>query len=173
MTTLASFFLPSVFLIFAAILFFSKKDMFPLFVSGCRQGARLTYELLPTLILLIVSARMFSASGGMEALCSALSPVFKALGIPPELLPVAIMRPISGSGATAMITELFASCGPDSKAGFAASVLMGSSDTILYTLSVYFSHINAKRTGYALPVSFAVMIFCLVFSCFITEITLN
>ncbi len=173
MTNLASFFLPSVFLCVAAILFFSKKDLFPLFLSGCKEGARLTYELLPTLILLIVSVRMFSASGGMQALCAAISPLCKTLGIPTELLPVAIMRPISGSGATAMITELFATSGPDSRAGAAASVLMGSSDTILYTLSVYFSHIKAKKTGYALPVSFAVMIFCLVFSSFIAKLMLS
>ena len=169
MTNPASFFLPSVFLFVAVILFFSKKDLFPLFISGCKEGAKLTYELLPTLILLIVSVKMFSASGGMQALCTAASPICKAFGIPTELLPVAIMRPISGSGATAMITELFASSGPDSRAGAAASVLMGSSDTILYTLSVYFSHIKAKKTGYALPVSFAVMIFCLVFSCFMAR----
>lgn len=172
MTAIASFFLPSVFLCVAIILFFSKKDLFPLFVSGCKEGAKLSYELLPTLILLIVSARMFSASGGMQALCTILSPFCKMLGIPSELLPVALMRPISGSGATAMITELFSASGPDSEAGTAASVLMGSSDTILYTLSVYFSHIKAKKTGYALPVSFAVMIFCLVFSCFLARIML-
>ncbi|MBE6571487.1 MAG: spore maturation protein [Ruminococcaceae bacterium] len=172
MTYVAAFFLPSVFLCGAVIMFFSKKDTLSLFLSGCREGAKLTYDLLPTLILLIVAVKMFSASGGMAALCHAASPICKALGIPPELLPVATIRPISGSGATAAITELFSVHGPDSAAGIAASVLMGSSDTILYTLSVYFAHIKAKRTGYALPVSFAVMIFCLVFSCFIAKMML-
>jgi spore maturation protein B len=172
MTSVASFFLPAVFLCSAAVMFFSKKDTLSLFLSGCREGAKLTYDLLPTLILLIVAVKMFSASGGMDALCRAASPVCKALGIPPELLPVAAVRPISGSGATAAITELFSLCGPDSSAALSASVFMGSSDTILYTLSVYFSHIKAKRTGYALPVSFVVMIFCLVFSCFIAKLML-
>lgn len=167
MTDIASFMLPAVMVCAGLLFMFSKKDLFPLFVSGCSDGLKTTVSLLPTLIMLIVAVKMFSASGALSALCAALSPLCRMLGVPEELLPVAIMRPVSGSGATAMIKELFDTAGPDGIAGRAASVMMGSSDTILYTLSIYFAHTGTKKTGYALPAAFAVMIFCLAVSCFL------
>ena len=167
MTDIAAFMLPAV-MVAAGLLFaFSKKDLFPLFISGCSDGLKTTASLLPTLIMLIVGVKMFSASGALSALCTVLSPLCRELGIPEELLPVAVMRPISGSGATAMIKELFDTAGPDGVAGRAASVMMGSSDTILYTLSVYFAHTRTKKTGYAMFASFAVMLFCLAVSSFL------
>ena len=86
------------------------------------------------------------------------------------MLPVIFMRPISGSAATAMINELFAEQGPDSFAGRAASVLMGSSDTIIYTLSMYFGAVGIRRTRHALPAAFLTLIFCTLFSVWITGI---
>ena len=169
MTHIAEYALPLFITCAAFLLLFSKKQLFPLFISGCSEGIKTAVGLLPTFVILVVAVRMFCASGALEALCTVLSPICEMLHIPKDLLPVAIMRPVSGSGATAMITELFSVSGPDSAAGKAASVLMGSSDTILYTLSVYFAHTGTKRTGYALPVSFAVMLFCLVLSCFLAE----
>ncbi|MBR5528005.1 MAG: spore maturation protein [Clostridia bacterium] len=169
MGNIASFALPIVFTLLGLIMAFSKKDTVSMFLGGCREGIKTSFGLLPTLIMLIVAVRMFSASGALDALCNASLPLCKLLGIPQEMLPVAIMRPVSGSGAIATIKQLFDTSGPDSSAGRTASVLMGSSDTILYTLSVYFSHVGAKKTGYAFPASFTVMIFCIAASCVITR----
>ena len=108
---------------------------------------------------------MFTASGALNAICSLAEPLCAIVGIPTEMIPVILIRPVSGSGATATVKQLFSVCGPDSTASLAASILMGSSDTIIYTVSMYFSHVNAKKTGFTLPVSFAVMIICTLLSC--------
>ena len=170
MTDIAAYTLPVIITLSGIMLAFSKKDLFSLFLSGCSDGLKTTAGILPTLIMLVVAVKMLSASGALEATCSVLSPLCVKIGIPEEVLPVVLMRPVSGSGATAMIKELFDNSGPDSAAGRIASVLMGSSDTIIYTLSLYFSHVGAKKTGYALPAAFILMIFCLFVSCFICSI---
>lgn len=170
MSYLASFAVPSLLCLIGVVIFFSDKDLFSEFSLGCADGLRTTVSILPTLLLLLVSVRMFTVSGGMHALCCLLSPFCRLVRLPEELLPLILMRPISGSGATALLTELFETSSPDSFAGRYASVLMGSSDTILYTVSVYFSSIREKKTGYTLPVAFAVMLFCLVASFVVTRL---
>lgn len=170
MNLLASFAIPGILLLVSLLIFTSKKELFAEFSAGCSDGMRTTVQILPTLLLLMVAVRMFSASGALAALCHALEPVCRLVGLPSEMLPVVLMRPLSGSGATAMLTQLFSSGSPDSFAGRAASVLMGSSDTILYTVSMYFSHTKTKKTGYALPVSFIVMLFCVALSCAVTRL---
>lgn len=167
---ISAFFLPFLLCVIAAIFFFSKKDLWQIFVRGCKEGAVLTYDLLPTLILLIVGVRMFCASGGMDALCALLKPICAPLNIPKEILPVALMRPISGSGATAVLAELFALHGADSFPALCACIFMGATDTVIYTLSFYFSVTKRKKAGACLPISFLVMIFSLIFSCFIARI---
>ena len=113
---------------------------------------------------------MFAASGALKLLCGFGSYLLRPLGVPASMLPVIFMRPISGSAATAMINELFAEQGPDSFAGRAASVLMGSSDTIIYTLSMYFGAVGIRRTRHALPAAFLTLIFCTLFSVWITGV---
>ena len=166
---ISSLALPALFVVLGAIMAFSKKDTVQMFLAGCREGLKTSFGLLPTLILLMVAVKMFCACGALDAICDAAQPLCSFFGIPEELLPVAIMRPVSGSGATAMIKQLFDTAGADSFAGRATSVLMGSSDTILYTLSVYFSHTGTKKTGFAFPASFAVMIFCIAVSCLVAR----
>ncbi len=162
--------IPLVILAVALILLFSKTDLFSEFLEGCRDGMKVSVDILPSLVLLICAVSMFRASGALEAVCDAFSPALGAFGLPSELVPVIITRPISGSAATAVVKELFEVSGPDSFAGRAASVLMGSSDTIIYTLSMYFAYTKTKRTRHALPCSFIIMFFCVITSCAITRI---
>lgn len=164
-SSLASYALPSIVAAAGLMLALSKKDLLSQFLSGCTDGIKTTFGLMPTLLLLVVGVKMFSASGALSALCTVLSPLCRFFGMPEEILPVFLMRPISGSGATAMIRELFAGSGPDSTAGRTASILMGSSDTIFYTLSVYFAHTGTKKTGGALLLSFLLLFFCTALSC--------
>lgn len=170
MSTLASFAMPGVLALVGIFIFFSKKELFSVFLSGCSDGLKTAKDILPSLILLVVAVRMFSASGGMDILCNALSGVCHVLHIPEDILPVMLMRAVSGSGATAAAKELFETSGPDSFSGRAASVFMGSSDTILYTFSVYFAHTKTQKTRHALPCAFAVMIFCTLLSCALTKL---
>ena len=107
---------------------------------------------------------MLSASGFPGLLSEWLAPVGEALGIPLPVLPLSLIRPFSGSGSVALLSDLFADYGPDSAAGLCASVLMGSSDTLVYVICLYFSSVGVRRTRYAFPVAIFVMVVCLLLS---------
>lgn len=174
MSYLASLAVPSLLCLIGILLFFSdfftENDLFSEFTRGCADGLRTTFSILPTLLLLTVAVRAFTVSGGMNAIQSLFLPLCRAIRFPQELLPLVLMRPISGSGATALLCDLFERYSPESFAGRCASILLGSSDTIFYTVSVYFSSIQEKKTGYTLPVAFLVMLFCLFASFSITRL---
>lgn len=157
----------------AGIVMIMKKDATGAFISGAKSGFSSCVRLLPTLILLIVAVHMFSASGALDIVCSVLAPLAKLLHIPKEVLPVVIMRPISGSGTTAMMQKLLSETGPDTYAGRCASILMGASDTVIYTLTVYFGSVGVKRTRHAVFVSFAALVFCVIMSAALTSIFFN
>ena len=169
----ASLILPLIMTFSSILPIISKDDLFSVFISGCADGLKTALSIFPTLLLLVVAVKMFTASGALDAVCSFAMPILELLGIPPDMFPVVVMRPISGSGATATVKELFSSAGPDSLSGFASSVLMGSSDTIIYTVSMYFAHINSKKTGFTLPVSFIVLLFCTCLSCVAAKLFLH
>ena len=137
---------------------------FDAFTRGARLGIKTTVSLLPTMTALMVSLAMFSASGAPELLVSVALPVCERIGIPPEILPLAVTRPISGSAATASFSELLSTYGADSLPSVAAAILMGSSDTMVYVISVYFSATRVKKAGRAFLISGAVSLLCLVLS---------
>ncbi len=141
-------------LIIAAVLitaFVRKTDVFGEFTQGVKEGLRTVLDIFPSLFCLVVTVAAFRASGGTELLSELLSPVFSAVGMPEECAPLVLLRPFSGSGALAVFDDILRSVGPDSRAGRVASVILGSSETTFYTLSVYFSAVGVKRTRYALP----------------------
>lgn len=149
----------------AGLAFFYRDSLFDDFLEGAKKGLEVTVGLLPTLVALMVAIAMFSASGALDFLVRLITPAASAMGVPPEILPVVIMRPVSGSGSLALAADLFARHGPDSYAGLAASVLMGSSDTVFYIFAVYFSAGGVKRTRYALPAAMIVQLLCVILSC--------
>lgn len=150
-----------------------KRSSFDTFVRGAREGLETAVRLLPTLTALLVAVGMLNASGAVRAVSGWLSPVFSMLGVPSELLPLLLSRPFSGSAATASYAALLDTLGADSFAAACASVIMGSSDTAVYVVTVYFSSIGIKKTRYALPVSLALMLFCVFFGCFLCRVCLN
>ena len=152
------------------MILFSKFDLFDEFLKGGRDGFVTSIKILPSLVMLICAVKMFQASGALDLLCNAVGRVTDVFHLPKDLIPVIVMRPISGSAATAMITNLMETSGPDSFAGRAASILMGSSDTIIYTLAMYFSAAGIKKTRHALPASFVILLFCVFVSCFLTKV---
>jgi spore maturation protein B len=150
-----------------------KRSSFDTFVRGAREGLETAVRLLPTLTALLVAIGMLNASGAVQTVSAWLAPVFSALGVPSDLLPLLLSRPFSGSAATASYSSLLEQVGADSFTAACASVIMGSSDTAVYVITVYFSSIGVKRTRYALPVSLGLMLFCIFFSCFLCRVCLN
>lgn len=162
--------IPVIISVVGIIIFSSRKANFDDLSEGVNEGLFVTLKLLPTLIVLMVAVSMLSASGAVDFLVKILSPVGEKIGIPVEILPLVIMRPVSGSASNAMIAELFEKYGPDSFAGRTASVLLGSSDTIIYVLATYFSAVGIKKTRHALPAAFFTMIFSIFVSCAVCRI---
>ena len=128
-----------------------QENSYEILLSGAADGLRLLTTILPALILLLTAVTMFRASGGAELLGKALAPFFSLFGIPPECAMLVLVRPISGSAALAVGSELMARYGVDSEVGRTAAVMLGSTETTFYTLSVYFGAAGIKRTRYTLP----------------------
>lgn len=119
------------------------------FIEGAEEGLDLAIKILPYLIGMMVALAIFRESGAMEVAAKILSPITKPLGFPAEIIPLIIVRPLSGAGAMAVVTDLLKLHGPDSFLGQLASVLMGSTDTTFYVLTVYFGAVGVRRTRYA------------------------
>lgn len=130
---------------------YRRVDVYAALTEGAEEGLNVLVHILPSLVALLSAVAMFRAGGAMEWLSSLLAPVLEAAGIPPEVAPLLFIRPISGSGALAMGTELMAEYGVDSHIGRVAAVMLGSSETTFYTVAVYCSGAGITRTRYTVP----------------------
>ena len=128
-----------------------KENVYGLLLEGTQQGLHILSSILPALILLLTAVHMLQASGAVQIISDVLAPVFSFFGIPPETVLLVLIRPISGSAALAVGAELMASYGVDSQIGRTAAVMLGSTETTFYTISVYFSAAGVSRTRYAIP----------------------
>lgn len=162
--------IPLIICVVAVLSLMPKKKYFDGFLSGAKEGALTCFNLLPTMAALMVAISMLSASGAVDWLVSVLAPVGDKIGIPSELLPLLITRPVSGSASNATFMELVQKYGADSFPALCAAVIMGSSDTLVYVVSVYFSATKVRRTRYAVPVAVIVMLFCVFLACFLCRI---
>ena len=121
------------------------------FVDGAKEGFDVAVRTIPYLVAILVAIGMFRAAGGIDLLSKALAPAMLAIGFPPDLLPLVLMRPLSGSGTLGIFTELVKQFGPDSLVVRTAGTIFGSTETTFYVLAVYFGSVGVKRTRYALP----------------------
>lgn len=169
MTYVSSLIIPLVILC-VGIVMFRKKTAFDSFVTGAKSGIATTVNLLPTMIALMVALSMFSASGAVDVIANAAAPVCSALGIPSEILPLVITKPVSGSASSATYADLISKYGPDSLAGLAASIIMGSSDTMIYVIAVYFGRTRAKGSRHAFPVAAAAAVLCVFLSALLARL---
>lgn len=128
-----------------------QENAYDLLLSGAADGLKLLITLIPTLILLLTAVTMLRASGAMEWISRLLSPVFSVFGIPPETAMLVLIRPFSGSAALAIGAELMAEYGVDSLVGRTAAVMLGSTETTFYAISVYFGAAGIKKTRYTIP----------------------
>ena len=120
--------------------------VFDTFCEGAKEGLGVSFRILPSLVALMTAIGMFSASGALDVLTSALDPITNALRLPREVVPLALLRPVSGSGSMALFQKLLADLGPDSLGGRIASVMMGSAETTFYTIAIYFGATSVRDT---------------------------
>ena len=148
---MTDYLIPLIFLAAALIGLRKGENTYDILLGGAAEGLMLLKTILPSLILLLTAVTMFRASGGAELLSRVLGPLFSRFGIPPECAMLVLVRPISGSAALAVGSELMASFGVDSQIGRTAAVMLGSTETTFYTLSVYFGAAGIQKTRYTLP----------------------
>jgi spore maturation protein SpmA len=141
-------FLLSFFPLYAAL---RRVPVYEEFVEGAKEGFQVALRIIPFLVAILVAVGMFRGAGGIDMLSRALDPVFQRIGFPTELLPLVLMRPLSGSGTTGIFAELVATHGPDSLISRMAGTIMGSSETTFYVLAVYFGSVAIRRTRHAVP----------------------
>jgi spore maturation protein SpmA len=132
-----------------------KVKVYEVFILGAKEGFSLAVTIIPYLVAILAAVGMFRKSGGMDALVSTIGPATAALGLPPEVLPLALLRPLSGSGAFGITAELIDTHGPDSYIGELASTMNGSTETTFYVLAVYFGSVGVSRIRHAVPAGLA------------------
>lgn len=128
-----------------------RVPIYDAFVKGAKEGLKTAVQILPCLIAMLTAIGLMTGSGILKMVEKLLAPVFAAIGILPETAPLMLLRPLSGSASLAMLQDIFSKYGPDSQAGLLASTLMGSSETIFYTVGLYLSTAGVKKSRYAIP----------------------
>lgn len=147
-----------------------KVPVYEAFVEGAEEGFKTAVKIIPFLVGMMVAISVFRASGAMDYLIHFITPLMILLGAPPEVLPMAVMRPLSGSGTLGIATELMRIYGPDSFIGRLASVMQGTTDTTFFVLTVYFGSVAIKRYKYALITGLSADIIGLIASIYICNI---
>jgi len=128
-----------------------KVKVYDVFIEGAKEGFEVGVKIIPFLVGILVAIGMFRASGAMELLLAGLRPLAAATGFPADLIPLAILRSLSGSGSLALTTDIIKTQGPDSLLARMAATMYGSSETTFYVLAVYFGAIGVRRTRHAVP----------------------
>ena len=148
---ISGYLVPGLLLLSCALALHRKENAYDRLLVGGAEGLRLLVSILPALVLLLTAVNMLRASGAAEILTSFLAPVFRVFGIPPEAAMLVLIRPISGSAALAVGADLMARYGVDSQIGRTAAVMLGSTETTFYTISVYFGAAGIRKTRYTVP----------------------
>ncbi|MBE6960074.1 MAG: spore maturation protein [Ruminococcaceae bacterium] len=143
--------IPVLLLLASLLALHRKENAYNLLLDGAAEGLRLLATILPALIMLLTAVHMLRASGAMEQISKFLTPVFRHIGIPPETAMLVLVRPISGSAALAVGADLMRQYGVDSPVGRTAAIMLGSTETTFYTISVYFGAAGIHKTRYAIP----------------------
>lgn len=148
--TISRWAIPVLLLVIPILGFLRKVPVYEAFVEGAEEGFTTAVKIIPFLVGMMVAISVFRASGAMEVLSQTLQPLTSRAGVPSEVLPLAIMRPLSGSGVLGMATELMKTYGPDSLIGRIASVMQGTTDTTFFVLTVYFGSVGIKKYRYSI-----------------------
>ncbi|MGQ9556588.1 MAG: spore maturation protein [Desulfurispora sp.] len=148
-----------------------RVNVFEVFVAGAEQGFSTAVRTIPYLVAMLVAIHIFRASGAMQLMARSLAPWLSWMGLPPELLPHAIMRPLSGGAALGIATDIIARYGPDSFLGLLVSTMQGTSDTTFYVLTLYFGSVGIVRYRYAVYTGLAADLITLLASLLVVRLT--
>jgi len=150
MQQLTSFIIPLLILLILSHGLIKKISVYEEFVEGAREGFTIAVNIIPYLVAMLFAIAMFRASGALDFLLSLLTPIADLFGFSAEIIPMGLVRPLTGSGSVGVLAELISTHGEDSIIVKAAAVIFGSTETTLYVLAVYFGAVKIKNTSYAL-----------------------
>ena len=149
---LSNWAIPFLLMIIPLIGYIRRVKVYEAFVEGAANGFQTAIKIMPFLVAMLVAVNIFRASGAMDIFISIFEPVLKIVGVPPDLIPLGIMRPLSGTGSLGLVTEILETHGPDSLNGRIASTVLGSTDTTFYILTVYFGAVGIRNPRYSVLV---------------------
>ncbi len=149
-----------------------RINVYDSFVEGARVGLENMVQIVAPLVGLMVGISMLRTSGFLDILGQVLKPLTEAIGMPKEVLPLALLRPVSGSGSVAIVNDIFKNFGPDSAAGKVASVMMGSTETTFYTVAVYFGAVGIKKARHTLKSALIADLFSMLIATYVAGIML-
>ena len=152
---ITSYITPVIILLVICFGVYKSKNTYDFFVDGAAESIKMTFDIMPNIIGIMVAMSMLKASGAINMIAYALSPVLKIIGMPAEIVPLAFLRPISGSGALGIVDDILKTSGPDSYAGRIASIMMGSTETTFYTVAVYYGAAKVKNIRHTLVAALA------------------
>jgi spore maturation protein B len=149
---LSVFVVPLILVGFPLVGLYKRVPVYESFVEGAKEGFQVAVRIIPYLVAILFAIAMFRASGAMDFLARALAPVLGLIGFPPEVLPMAIIRPLTGSGSAGIVVDMIKQYGEDSILVKMAAVMFGSTETTFYVIAVYFGAVSIKKTRHAVPV---------------------
>ena len=150
MSYLSNSLIPIIVLLIVIYGMFKGRKVYEWFVEGAKEGLEVCFKIFPALLAMIVAVRIFKDSNMINYINQLLEPFLQLVGMPNEVVPLAIVKPLSGSGALGIFTDILNTVGPDSRTGLIASVLMGTTETVFYTITVYFGAVGIKRARHTL-----------------------
>ena len=167
---IANIILPFIVLIIVGYGIYKQVAVFDVFLEGIKEGLTMTIQIFPTIIAMIISVNIFLKSNILELVINFLNPLFNFLKFPKEILPLAVLRPISGSSSLIILDNILKNYGADSFIGRVASVIQGSTDTTIYILGLYYGSIGVKKIKYFLLVGLMADISCIIIALIVVNI---
>lgn len=150
MSYLGNSLIPIILLLIVTYGMFKGRKVYEWFVEGAKDGLSVCFKIFPALLAMMIAVRIFKDSNMIDYMNSLLEPVLNMIGMPVEVMPLSLIKPLSGSGALGVFTDIINTVGPDSRTGLIASVLMGTTETIFYTITIYFGAVGIKKIRHTL-----------------------
>lgn len=166
---MSAYIIPVLFLVVLAASFIKRKEPYGGFIDGAKQAVDLTINVFPYLLAVMVAVEAFRVSGASAYLANALEPAMNAVGLPKELAELMFLRPVSGAGSLAVLDGIYTTYGADSYIGRCASVIYGSSETVFYISTIYFSQSRVKHLRYAVPVALVATLTGCIVGCYLLK----
>ncbi|HWA56210.1 MAG TPA: spore maturation protein [Gemmatimonadales bacterium] len=166
---LAVFVIPSIIIGFPLYGLYKRVPVYEEFVTGAKEGFQVAVNIIPYLVAILIAVGMFRASGAMDLFVNALRPILEPLGWPPEILPMVITRPLTGSGSAGIMLDLINRYGADSIIVKIAATMFGSTETTFYVIAVYFGAVNIRKTRHAVPAGLIADISAMIFAVYVVR----